>query len=268
MMTTGVATANALSHSCHVRSAFTVVGSRYTRLAVVELLVHFATFRNVDLFRQGLYYLRVGFFTLAAHPREKSTATTTTASKVGVGSGATDHGSPGDVRNGTGPGDQSPHQFGTGAAGGDATASAASIQAQILQWEAAVHELNTPPPPKKDDKSSSSSSSSAAVAPTTESVLATVDGPVALRKNKVALPYYILPAPETEGDVFSFADKSVYPPEIHDRTNHVVVSTMQEFPQRGCFNHGCFSPRRNAIHLITSCALQCLEKTEHCTCAG
>jgi hypothetical protein len=49
---------------------------------IYELVIQFDQFKNVDLFRQGLYYIRTSFFTVAAAPYLPSSSSNATASST------------------------------------------------------------------------------------------------------------------------------------------------------------------------------------------
>ena len=213
--------------------------SNASMLAVFELLLHFDTFTNIDLFKQGLYFLRAQFYTLGGVRVDAQRAAAAAGSangaaarSVAVGAGAADSGSP----------DSDLASLPRNAE------ETAALQSQILQWEAAVHELNALPP-KSDREKEKELVGPPTPSPTSESVMSTLDSSssgVQLCKAKVALPYYQLQNPADDGDesrrdLFAFADKAVYPPSIQDTTNHFHSRTfrIQYCEQEIVLNDAC-----------------------------
>lgn len=222
--------------SNHLLSA---AATNASMLAVFELLLHFDTFTNIDLFKQGLYFLRAQFFTLGgvrvdaqrAAASAAGSANGAAARSVAVGAGAADSGSP----------DSDLASLPRNAE------EIAALQSQISQWEAAVHDLNALPP-KSDREREKELVGPPTPSPTSESVMSTLDSSgsgVQLCKAKVALPYYQLQNPADDGDenrdLFAFADKAVYPPSIQDTTNHFHSRTfrIQYCEQEVVLNDAC-----------------------------
>jgi hypothetical protein len=151
-------------------TVLSTAASGASMLAVFEILLHFDTFKNIDLFRQGLYFLRAHCFTLGGVRIDPMAGKNAASSSGGGGPGS------------------SGSSTSAAATGGGATAStgssvlsssrdvasldpisphceqdlsslprdmdeAAALQAQILAWEAAVHDLNNPVQKKKVEES-------------------------------------------------------------------------------------------------------------------
>jgi hypothetical protein len=65
---------------------------------------------------------------------------------------------------------------------------------------------------------------------------------IQLRKNKIALPYYILQPPRNPAaNLFAFSDKGVFPPSIQDTTNtfHTRTFRIQYCEQEIVINDAC-----------------------------
>ena len=238
-------------------------------LAVFELLLHFDTFKNIDLFRQGLYYLRCHFFTLGGVRVDAATVRANAAAAAAGGGGQAESvgglgASPTASTGITSPQSASSiRSVGVGRGAADSgvdsdvgslprsAEEAAALQSQILQWEAAVHELNAPPPKDKEKEKEGKDNQDQPM-PTSESLMATAgDGTtgggsgssgIQLRKHRLALPYYILSNPKAEsGNLFAFADKAVWPPSIQDTSNtfHTRTFRMQYCEQEIVINDAC-----------------------------